>query len=308
MTDRRALLPLLLLAGPALTGCGAVAGGADGRAATAVTSPAPVRPGLADEEGVRPLRDDRGRGVAPGGAGAQDGFAPPGAPRVPLSLALALAAGALVVAGTGVHLWRRSRRTAPGAAVWPGAPGPPGSAPASYAPPQPPTPQPSMPTPPPPGPPAPGPPAASGPPGSGPPGPAEAGPLEDALAEVAGSGISQALTQQVERLFAQGRPERAALVESCIGCLDQIAERHPRLAGTLLDALHRAGVREIVADGRRFDPRLHEAFGTEPTARPELHGVVAETVKRGYADGDHVIRVPKVAVYRHESSGGGTAP
>lgn len=303
MTERRALLPLLLLAGPALTGCGVV-GGTGERAATVVTSPAPVRPGLADEEGVRPLRDDRGLGVAPGGTGAQDGFAPPGAPRIPLSLALALTAGALVVAGTGVHLWRRNRRTVPEAAVRPGVPGPPGSAPVSYAPPRPP-----MPTPSPPGPPAPGPPVVpSGPPGSGPPGPAEADPLEGALAEVAGSGISQALTQQVERLFAQGRPERAALVESCIGCLDQIAERHPLLAGTLLDALSRAGVREIVADGRRFDPRLHEAFGTEPTARPELHGVVAETVKRGYADGDHVIRVPKVAVYRHESPGGGTEP
>ncbi|OUC94712.1 nucleotide exchange factor GrpE [Streptosporangium minutum] len=138
--------------------------------------------------------------------------------------------------------------------------------------------------------------------------PAASGPMAEALAEVAGSGISQALAQQVERLFAEGPPGREALVEACIGCRDQIAERHPRLAGTLLDGLNRAGVREIVADGQRFDPRAHEAFGTEPTERPELHDVVAETVKRGYADGDRVIRVPQVVVYRHGAPGAGTAP
>ncbi|WP_068924088.1 nucleotide exchange factor GrpE [Planobispora rosea] len=144
--------------------------------------------------------------------------------------------------------------------------------------------------------------APSGPPAAPavPSGQAASSPLEDALAEVAGSGISQALTQQVERLFAGGRPGRQALVEACIGYRDQIAERHPQLAGTLLDGLHRAGVREIVADGRPFDPRLHEAFGTEPTDRPELHDIVAETIKQGYTDGDHVIRVPQVAVYRYE--------
>ncbi|MBG0832942.1 nucleotide exchange factor GrpE [Planomonospora sp. ID67723] len=140
------------------------------------------------------------------------------------------------------------------------------------------------------------------------PGPAASDPLQEVLEEVAGSGISQALTQQVERLFAGGRPSREVLVEACIGYRDQIAERHPRLAGTLLDGLNRAGVREIVADGQRFDPRLHEAFGTEPTDRPELHDIVAETVKHGYADGDRVIRVPQVAVYRHEPAAAPDSP
>ncbi|GAT68598.1 co-chaperone GrpE [Planomonospora sphaerica] len=146
--------------------------------------------------------------------------------------------------------------------------------------------------------------AASGP---GPlPGPAESDPLADALTEVARSGISPALAQRVERLFADGHPGRQALLDACIDCRDQIDERHPRLSGMLLDGLNRAGVREILADGQRFDPRLHEAFGTEPTDRPELHDVVAETVKQGYAEGEHVIRVPQVAVYRHERPGDGT--
>ncbi|GIH94739.1 nucleotide exchange factor GrpE [Planobispora siamensis] len=143
----------------------------------------------------------------------------------------------------------------------------------------------------------PGAPMSSQPPAVPHPGP---DPLQDVLRQVAGSGISQALTQQVERLFADGTPGRETLVETCIDYWDQIAERHPQLAGTLLDGLNRAGVRQIVADGQRFDPRLHEAFGTEPTDRPELHDVVAETVKQGYADGDRVLRVPQVAVYRYE--------
>lgn len=131
------------------------------------------------------------------------------------------------------------------------------------------------------------------------------GPLTEALTEVARSGISPALTQQVERLFAGGPPERAALVDACVGYRDQLAERHPRLAGALLEGLNLAGVREIVADGQRFDPRLHEAFGTEPAGRPELHDTVAETVRRGYADGGRVIRVPQVVVYRHPAPGSG---
>ncbi|GAA3414493.1 nucleotide exchange factor GrpE [Streptosporangium vulgare] len=105
----------------------------------------------------------------------------------------------------------------------------------------------------------------------------------------------------MERLLSGGHPGREALVAACVGYRDQLAERHPRLAGTLLEALNRAGVREIVADGERFDPRLHEASGTETAGRPELHDIVAETVRRGYADGERVIRVPQVVVYRHGS-------
>ncbi|MBB2915264.1 hypothetical protein FHS43_006584 [Streptosporangium becharense] len=142
----------------------------------------------------------------------------------------------------------------------------------------------------------------------GPAAPGGGDPLAQALAGITESGISPALAQQVERLFADGHPGREALVAACIAYRDQIAERHPQLAATLLEGLDRAGVRELVADGQRFDPRAHEAFGVEPTDRPELHDVVAETVKRGYADGERIIRVPQVAVYRHDPSGAGPTP
>ncbi|MER5320210.1 nucleotide exchange factor GrpE [Streptosporangium roseum] len=309
MTDRRGLLPLLLLACLTVTGCGPVAGSGGGTAATA--PPAPVRAGGSAGDGVPPPQT-RGHRTGTAGTGTAGGSFP-----LPLPLLLALASGSVVAAAAGIHLRRRNRRPAP--ATWQGGPAlpePPGSAiPRASA--TPPTPPPLHPAPqaPPAVPPdphaAPRTPAAPHHASQVPlrqAAPATSDPMADALAEVAGSGISQALTQQVERLFAEGRPGREALVEACIGCRDQIAERHPRLAGTLLDGLNRAGVREIVADGQRFDPRVHEAFGTEPTERPELHDVVAETVKRGYADGDRVIRVPQVAVYRHGAPGTGAAP
>ncbi|WP_051864488.1 nucleotide exchange factor GrpE [Streptosporangium roseum] len=310
MTDRRGLLPLLLLACLTVTGCGPVAGSGGETAATAPS--APVRAGGSAGASVRPpqTRSDRAGTAETGTAG---GSLPLPLP-LPLPLLLALASGSVVAAAAGVHLWRRNRRPAPAPATWHAAPSAP-SAPSApqtlwrtlprtpatpHAAPHPPTPYTASHAP------------AGAPEPSGAPlrraAPAASGPMAEALAEVAGSGISQALAQQVERLFAEGPPGREALVEACIGCRDQIAERHPGLAGTLLDGLNRAGVREIVADGQRFDPRVHEAFGTEPTERPELHDVVAETVKRGYADGDRVIRVPQVAVYRHGAPGAGTAP
>ena len=55
---------------------------------------------------------------------------------------------------------------------------------------------------------------------------------------------------------------------ACVGYRDQLAERHPRLAATLLERLNRAGIREIVVHGERFDPRLHEASGTETPGAP----------------------------------------
>ncbi|MEU1733165.1 nucleotide exchange factor GrpE [Streptosporangium sp. NPDC020145] len=282
MEDRRALLPLmLLLACAALTACGLVGGETGGQTRTVATSSEPGEPGVSQEEAVRPLR--KGRGVTPGETGTPGGPFP-----LPLPLMLTIGGGVAVAGAGGLYLWSRGRRTA---AATP-SPAPPWQT----APQAPQTPQmPLTPQAPP------GTMAAEAPPHPWAP---DRDPLAEALTEVAGSGISQALTQQVERLFSGGHPGRETLVEACIGYRDQIAERHPRLADTLGDGLNRAGVREIVPDGQRFDPRLHEAFGSEPTDRPELHDTVAETVKRGYADGGRVIRVPQVAVYRHPAPGG----
>jgi molecular chaperone GrpE (heat shock protein) len=67
------------------------------------------------------------------------------------------------------------------------------------------------------------------------------------------------------------------------------------------DALEAVGVRALTADGEKFDPALHEAAAPIPAPRPEDHGHVAATERRGYADGDEVIRKPTVSVYRQDA-------
>ncbi|MEV5409265.1 nucleotide exchange factor GrpE [Thermopolyspora sp. NPDC052614] len=122
--------------------------------------------------------------------------------------------------------------------------------------------------------------------------------LTAALREVAAGNVSQAVTQQIDRLLSGGDPGREALVSACIRYRDQLEDRHPALAARLLDALRAVGVHEVVADGQRFDARIHEAVDMIHTDDPSLDGRIAATEVRGYSDGDRVVRVPKVTVYR----------
>ena len=61
----------------------------------------------------------------------------------------------------------------------------------------------------------------------------------------------------------------------------------------LTEALAREGVVEIDAVGA-FDPHVHEALLTQPSAEPE--GTVLEVIEKGYAAGDRVIRPARVVV------------
>ncbi|GIH24547.1 hypothetical protein Aph01nite_28570 [Acrocarpospora phusangensis] len=123
--------------------------------------------------------------------------------------------------------------------------------------------------------------------------------LARALAEVAAGEPSQAVTQQIERLLAE-EPGREALALACARFRDQLAGRFPELADLLGAALAEAGVSEVRPDGEPFDGELHEAVDTAPTEDPDAHGTIAETVRAGYLDGDQVLRVPQVVVYRQD--------
>lgn len=62
--------------------------------------------------------------------------------------------------------------------------------------------------------------------------------------------------------------------------------------GELLSA---RGVAEIEATGESFDPQVHEAVATHPSAEhPE--GTVVQVVQKGYTHGDAVIRPSRVVV------------
>ena len=63
-----------------------------------------------------------------------------------------------------------------------------------------------------------------------------------------------------------------------------------------LSKLEGLGVKPIESEATRFDPLLHEAVTTVPTASPEQDGMVVGTIRRGYRIGEDVLRPAAVAV------------
>ncbi|MFD0575694.1 nucleotide exchange factor GrpE [Dactylosporangium darangshiense] len=140
-------------------------------------------------------------------------------------------------------------------------------------------------------------PPRAAPPRTRPPGQDEAR-LAHTLRDVGASGIGPALTQQVERLLGKPGVTRAELVQAAIRHRDQLEGRDQRLARMLLEALRDVGVTETVVQDVRVNGQLHEVVGSVPAPSPQLHDMVAETTQCGYVDGDRVLRLPKVLVYR----------
>ena len=58
------------------------------------------------------------------------------------------------------------------------------------------------------------------------------------------------------------------------------------------------GVKRIAAEGRAFDPLLHEAVSAIPAADPAQDGMIAGVVRHGYLIGDEVLRPALVAVMK----------
>jgi molecular chaperone GrpE len=63
------------------------------------------------------------------------------------------------------------------------------------------------------------------------------------------------------------------------------------------------GVRPLDAEGRRFDPAVHEAAATVPVADPGQDGVIVGVIRRGYAIRDEVLRPAVVAVAAFDNEG-----
>jgi molecular chaperone GrpE len=63
-----------------------------------------------------------------------------------------------------------------------------------------------------------------------------------------------------------------------------------------LSKLEGLGVKLIEADGRPFDPLVHEAVSTVPAADASQDGLVVGVVRQGYRIGDDVLRPALVAV------------
>jgi molecular chaperone GrpE len=66
----------------------------------------------------------------------------------------------------------------------------------------------------------------------------------------------------------------------------------------VLDALGKTGVVPIKAEGKRFDPHMHEALSREETADSEEGTVIGE-LRRGYLFKDRLLRPAQVIVAVH---------
>lgn len=66
-----------------------------------------------------------------------------------------------------------------------------------------------------------------------------------------------------------------------------------------IDTLNRMGVQEVDAQGKMFDPYIHEAF--EQVESDEQEGTILGVVQKGYKLGDKVLRVSKVRVVKNNN-------
>jgi molecular chaperone GrpE len=77
--------------------------------------------------------------------------------------------------------------------------------------------------------------------------------------------------------------------------LDEYRQGVELLYKQVLDTLHRVGVVPIEAQGRDFDPHLHEALAREESSRHEENTVIEE-LRRGYLFKDRLLRPAQVKV------------
>jgi molecular chaperone GrpE len=143
---------------------------------------------------------------------------------------------------------------------------------------------------------------------------AQAAPAPDALATVTAERDEYLdLLQRVQADFENYRKRAARdherLVRELLPVLDDLeraleaAERHEEatlvegvklVQKALRQALAKEGLAEISTEGA-FDPHVHEALLTQPSAESEP-GSVLEVVQRGYRLGDRVVRPARVIV------------
>ena len=118
-----------------------------------------------------------------------------------------------------------------------------------------------------------------------------------------------------ERTEAWARA-KADLIEKLLPALDDLRRvAHPEAADAPPDSpvrallegvelverklwqiLEREGLQVVPAEGQPFDPAVHEAILTQPTADPRLDGRIAHVVEPGYRFGERLLRPARVIV------------
>ncbi|KKS04787.1 nucleotide exchange factor GrpE [Candidatus Curtissbacteria bacterium RIFCSPHIGHO2_12_41_11] len=135
-----------------------------------------------------------------------------------------------------------------------------------------------------------------------------------------GESKSKQLEEQLKRALADyqnlerrveeerrllGQLSSAILIEKFLPVLDNLenAKKHiddqglEMVINQFKDVLKTEGVEEIVAEGTKFDPNLHEA--TE-VAEGQNDGIIARVIRKGYKINNKVIRPAQVIVERSQ--------
>jgi molecular chaperone GrpE len=100
------------------------------------------------------------------------------------------------------------------------------------------------------------------------------------------------VADNLHRALAALTPElRASASDSMKAVLEGVEATERELQA----ALARHGVRPIDADGKRFDPHLHQAIAEVPVQNAEP-GTVVHVVQQGYIIGDRLLRPAMVTV------------
>jgi len=135
-----------------------------------------------------------------------------------------------------------------------------------------------------------------------------------------GESKSKQLEEQLKRALADyqnlerrveeerrllGQLSSAILIEKFLPVLDNLenAKKHiddqglEMVINQFKDVLKTEGVEEIVAEGTKFDPNLHEA--TE-VAEGQNDGIIARVIRKGYKINNKVLRPTQVIVERSQ--------
>ena len=92
--------------------------------------------------------------------------------------------------------------------------------------------------------------------------------------------------------------DRAVDAAGPTASLESVVQGIEMVRRQFIAKLEGLGVSRVDATGQPFDPQVHEAVTTVPTASPEEDGIVMGVIRHGYRIGDDVLRPASVAVGR----------
>ena len=92
--------------------------------------------------------------------------------------------------------------------------------------------------------------------------------------------------------------DRAVDAAGPTASLESVVQGIEMVRRQFIAKLEGLGVSRVDATGQPFDPQVHEAVTTVPTASPEEDGIVMGVIRHGYRMGDDVLRPASVAVGR----------